>query len=100
MSVSVPDNEAERLHAVRALNILHSAPDLAYDEIGELAAFPGAGAGVNRTDPNPGCWSLSAIVPAYKSSCRYTLARASTFCTAEMCHRPPRAERIPRLFSA
>ncbi len=40
------------------------------------------------------------IVPAYKSSCRYTLARASTFCTAEMCHRPPRAERIPRLFSA
>ncbi len=38
MSVSVPDNEAERLHAVRALNILDSAPDLAYDEIGELAA--------------------------------------------------------------
>jgi len=33
-----PANEPERLAAVRALNILDSAPDVAYDEISELAA--------------------------------------------------------------
>jgi adenylate cyclase len=34
----VPANEPERLAAVRALDILDSAPDIAYDEIGALAA--------------------------------------------------------------
>jgi class 3 adenylate cyclase len=38
MPYSTPANEAERLIAVRALNILGTAPDIAYDEIGELAA--------------------------------------------------------------
>ncbi len=38
MSFPVPANERERLSAVRALNILDSAPEVAYDEIGELAA--------------------------------------------------------------
>jgi adenylate cyclase len=38
MSFPVPANETERLAAVRALNILDSAPDIGYDEIGELAA--------------------------------------------------------------
>ncbi|MFI5015647.1 MAG: histidine kinase, partial [Hyphomicrobiales bacterium] len=34
----MPPNEAERLIAVRALNILGTVPEIAYDEIGELAA--------------------------------------------------------------
>jgi len=34
----MPPNEVERLIEVRALNILDTAPDIAYDEIGELAA--------------------------------------------------------------
>ncbi len=38
MSFPVPANEPERLSAVRQLNILDTAPDIAYDEIGELAA--------------------------------------------------------------
>jgi adenylate cyclase len=38
MSFPVPANEAERLAAVRSLNILDTAPDIAYDEISELAA--------------------------------------------------------------
>ena len=38
MSFPVPANEAERLAAVRAIKILDTAPDIAYDEIGELAA--------------------------------------------------------------
>ena len=38
MSFPIPANESERLGAVRALNILDTAPDIAYDEIGELAA--------------------------------------------------------------
>ena len=38
MSFPVPTNETERLAAVRALNILDTAPEIAYDEIGELAA--------------------------------------------------------------
>ena len=38
MKVPVPPNESERLAAVRALNILDTTPDVAYDEIGELAA--------------------------------------------------------------
>lgn len=33
-----PANETRRLAAVRELNILDTAPDIAYDEIGELAA--------------------------------------------------------------
>lgn len=37
MSFPIPANEPERLGAVRALNILDTAPDIAYDEIGELA---------------------------------------------------------------
>lgn len=38
MSYPVPANETGRLAAVRAFNILDSAPDIGYDEIGELAA--------------------------------------------------------------
>ena len=38
MSFPMPANEADRLVAVRALNILDTAPDIAYDDIGELAA--------------------------------------------------------------
>ena len=38
MPYSTPANEAERLVAVHSLNILDTAPDVAYDEIGELAA--------------------------------------------------------------
>jgi adenylate cyclase len=35
---SVPDNEPQRLAALRALEILDTAPEIAYDEIAELAA--------------------------------------------------------------
>ena len=38
MTYPVPANETERLAAVRALNLLDTAPEVAYDEIGELAA--------------------------------------------------------------
>ncbi len=38
MSFPIPDNETGRLGAVRSLKILDTAPDVAYDEIGELAA--------------------------------------------------------------
>lgn len=38
MPYSTPANEAERLAAVRALNLLDTAPEIAYDDIGELAA--------------------------------------------------------------
>lgn len=38
MSFPIPVNETERLVALRALNILDTAPDVAYDEIGELSA--------------------------------------------------------------
>jgi len=34
----MPANEAGRLETVRSFNILDSAPDIGYDEIGELAA--------------------------------------------------------------
>jgi adenylate cyclase len=34
----VPDNEPQRLAALRALEILDTAPEIAYDEIAELAA--------------------------------------------------------------
>jgi hypothetical protein len=34
----MPANEAERVAALRAFEILDTPPDLAYDEIGELAA--------------------------------------------------------------
>jgi adenylate cyclase len=38
MKYPVPANETERLATVRALNVLDTAPEIAYDEIGELAA--------------------------------------------------------------
>jgi class 3 adenylate cyclase len=38
LSFQIPSNEPQRLAAVRALDILDSPPDIAYDEIGELAA--------------------------------------------------------------
>ena len=38
MSFPIPANETQRLGVVRALDILDTAPDIAYDEIGELAA--------------------------------------------------------------
>jgi class 3 adenylate cyclase len=38
MNFPIPANEPSRLAAVRALNILDTAPEIAYDEIGELAA--------------------------------------------------------------
>jgi adenylate cyclase len=38
MSYSVPPNEAGRLAAVRALNIVGTPPEIAFDEISELAA--------------------------------------------------------------
>ena len=38
MSYPTPTNETERLVAVRALNILGTAPEIAFDDIGELAA--------------------------------------------------------------
>jgi hypothetical protein len=34
----IPDNEPQRLGALRALEILDTAPEIAYDEIAELAA--------------------------------------------------------------
>ena len=34
----IPDNESQRLAALHALDILDTAPDIAYDEIAELAA--------------------------------------------------------------
>jgi hypothetical protein len=37
-SFAVPTNERRRLAALRALDILDSAPEIAYDEIAELAA--------------------------------------------------------------
>ena len=38
MNYPVPANETGRLAAVRGLGILDTAPEIAYDEIGELAA--------------------------------------------------------------
>jgi adenylate cyclase len=38
MGWQVPTNEAQRLAAVRSLNLLDTAPEVAFDEIGELAA--------------------------------------------------------------
>jgi adenylate cyclase len=38
MSFPKPPNEPQRLAALRALNILDTAPEIAYDEIAELAA--------------------------------------------------------------
>ncbi len=38
MPYSIPANEAERLVAVRALNIVGTPPEVAFDEISELAA--------------------------------------------------------------
>ncbi|MBV9563787.1 MAG: GAF domain-containing protein [Bradyrhizobium sp.] len=38
MSFPIPADEAQRLVALRALDILDSAPEIAYDEIAELAA--------------------------------------------------------------
>lgn len=38
MPYQTPANETERLGAVRALNLLDTAPEIAYDDIGELAA--------------------------------------------------------------
>ena len=38
MSYPVPANEAERVAAVRAIGVLDSSPEIAYDDIGALAA--------------------------------------------------------------
>ena len=38
MSFPVPVNEPQRLAALRVLNILDTPPEIAYDEIAELAA--------------------------------------------------------------
>ena len=38
MKIPMPANEEHRLSAVRSLNLLYTGPDIAYDEIGELAA--------------------------------------------------------------
>jgi len=38
LSFSIPANEPERVAALRALDILDTTPDIAYDELGELAA--------------------------------------------------------------
>ena len=38
MSFPTPANEVDRLAALRALNIVDSAPEIAYDELAELAA--------------------------------------------------------------
>jgi adenylate cyclase len=38
LSFPSPANEPQRLSALRALNILDAAPEIAYDEIAELAA--------------------------------------------------------------
>ena len=38
MTYSVPPNEVGRLAAVRALNIVGTPPEIAFDEISELAA--------------------------------------------------------------
>ena len=38
MSLPIPDNEPQRLAALHALDILDTVPDIAYDEIAELAA--------------------------------------------------------------
>ncbi|TIQ04273.1 MAG: hypothetical protein E5X61_34340, partial [Mesorhizobium sp.] len=37
MPYQTPANETERLGAVRALNLLDTPPEIAYDDIGELA---------------------------------------------------------------
>jgi class 3 adenylate cyclase len=39
LSVPIPANEAQRLVALRAFDILDTAPEIAYDEIAELAAY-------------------------------------------------------------
>ena len=38
LSFPTPANEIDRLAALRALDIIDSAPEIAYDEIAELAA--------------------------------------------------------------
>ena len=38
MSFPVPNNEPQRLAALHAVDILDTAPEIAYDEIAELAA--------------------------------------------------------------
>jgi adenylate cyclase len=38
MTFPIPVNEPQRLAALRALDILNTAPEIAYDEIAELAA--------------------------------------------------------------
>src|SRR6516162_6844628 len=39
MNAPVPENEGERLAALRGLGILDTAPELAYDELSTLAAY-------------------------------------------------------------
>jgi adenylate cyclase len=39
LSFPIPANETQRLVALRAFDILDSAPEIAYDEIAELAAY-------------------------------------------------------------
>jgi adenylate cyclase len=39
LSFPIPSNETQRLVALRAFDILDSAPEIAYDEIAELAAY-------------------------------------------------------------
>ena len=91
LSFPIPSNEPQRLAAVRALDILYSPPEIAYDEIGELAAqicqCPVAFVSFMDDDRQ---WFKSryGLPPGYTECLREVSLCATTICGAELVVAP------------
>jgi adenylate cyclase len=103
MSFPVPDNEAARVAALRGYGILDSAPELAYDDVGELAAqicgCPISYVGFMDDDR---LWLKAkyGLPPDFHQCPREIAFCTATVCGVDMVHAPdvtkdPRFNRLP-----
>ena len=95
MSLPIPANEPERLAALRALDILDSAPEIAYDEIAELAAqVCGCPVGYISFIDDDRRWLKAkyGLPPELDNAPRAAAVCSTTICGAEMLVVPDMSE--------